>query len=89
MQAKTIYKKRGDISVRSLGKDLMLYDEKNDKVHILNETGALLWNLLDGENKLLDIKKRFMEQFPDTDEKEILADINNIIERLAHEGLCC
>lgn len=65
----------------------MLYDQKNDKVHVLNETGALIWELLDGKNSLSDIESIFTKKFPDTVKKEISKDINEVIQKLVSEGL--
>lgn len=87
MPAKTIYKKQEGISSRKLGNDLMLYDQKNDKVHVLNETGAIIWDLLDGKKDFLDIEKYFIRQFPDAKKEEISKDINEIIGKLLSEKL--
>lgn len=87
MPSETIYKKKEGISSRKLGNDLMLYDQKNDKVHVLNETGALIWELLDGKNNLLDIKNIFMKKFSGAAKEEISKDIHEIEEKLVSEGL--
>lgn len=89
MLPETIYKQKKGISSRRLGNDLMLYDQETDKVHVLNETGALIWELLDGKNSLIDIEKIFIKQFPDTKTEEISRDIKEVIEKLETEGLIC
>lgn len=89
MPPETIYRKKEGISSRRLGRDLMLYDQTRDKVHVLNETGALIWELLDGKNSLPDIEKIFIKQFPDTKPEEISRDIKDVIEKLDSEGLIC
>lgn len=87
MRGGSIYKHKENISSRKLGNDLMLYDQKNDKVHVLNETGTLIWELLDGKNNLQDIENILLNQFPDITPEEILKDIQEIIEKLVSEGL--
>lgn len=87
MQREIIYKKRGGISSRKLGSDIMLYDQENDNVHVLNETGVMVWELLDGKNKILDIENTFMKQFANTLPEELKRDINEIMEKLISEGL--
>lgn len=82
-----IYKKQENISSRKLGTDLMLYDPKADKVHILNETGVIVWELTDGKNSINNIEEAFVKQFPDSTFKTISADINEIIEKLLSEKL--
>lgn len=87
MLSQTIYKKKEGTSSRKLGNDLMLYDQKNDKVHVLNETGALIWELLDGKNSLFDIENIFTRKFPSTAQEEFTKDIHEVIEKLLSEGL--
>lgn len=88
MQRDIIYRQKEGVSTRKLGDELMLYDEASDKVHILNETGILIWGLLNGENNLLDIENSLIRQFPDAKPEEISRDISEIIEKLLSEGLC-
>lgn len=87
MLSETIYKKKEGISSRRLGSDLMLYDETLDKVHILNETGALIWELLNGENNLSKIKNLFIRRLPGNQPDEISRDIEEATEKLLSQGL--
>lgn len=87
MQSEVIYKQREGISDRKLGADIMLYDEQKDKVHILNETGALIWELINGQNDFSAIKSGIIKQFPDVQPEEITRDIDEIIQKLVSEGL--
>lgn len=87
--ADQIYKKKKGLSERRLGDEVMLYDQEADKVHILNQTGAILWNLLDGEKSLQEIEDYFLRQFPDIKKDDLSKDIKEIIERLKEEGLIC
>lgn len=82
-----IYNKKEGISGRKLGSDLMLYDQSKDKVHILNETGALVWKLVDGKNNPEQIADAFQKEFPDTKPEVISKDVSEIIEKLVSEGL--
>lgn len=87
MLPEAIYKQKEGILCRKLSNELMLYDEKTDKVHILNENGALVWELLNEENCLLEIEKTLIDKYPDTTKEEISRDINEAIEKLLSEGL--
>ena len=87
MHPKTIYQKKEGVSIRRLDKDLMLYDKASDKVHILNETGAKLWDLFDGEKTLEKIEHIFRETFPETSAETITEDIKEIALKLETEGL--
>ena len=87
MPSKTIYKQRQGISSRKLGPELMLYDQHNDKVHVLNETGSLIWGFVDGKKSLPEINNIFAEQFPDSPREQLNRDIQEIIRKLAQEKL--
>lgn len=88
MQRNIIYRQKDGVSIRRLGNELMLYDEGLDKVHILNETGTLIWGLLNGKSNLTDIANSLIRQFPDAKPEEISRDISEIIEKFLLEGLC-
>lgn len=79
--------RKPEISSRRLGAELMLYDPDADKVHVLNETGAIVWELLDGKNSIGYIEKILREKFNDTPKETISRDLAEIIERLKSEGL--
>ncbi len=83
----SIYKKKEGISARQLGDELMLYDAAQDKVHVLNETGVLIWALLDGKNTLAEIEKTMRENFPGTPPETIVKDLREITAKLKQEGL--
>ena len=87
MQTETIYKKKKGISCRELGEELMLYDEKQDKVHVLNETGFLIWELIDGKNTIESIRELFASHFGNVPPEELQKDIDEMIERLESESL--
>lgn len=83
----TIYKKKNGISARQLGGELMLYDTAQDKVHVLNETGVLVWELLDGNKALAEIEENMRQKFPDAPAETINKDLREIIAKLKQEGL--
>ncbi len=50
-------------------------------VYTLNEVGAAIWNLLDGQNSVQDVRDRIVEQFEVTpDDAE--ADVKEFLARL-------
>ena len=65
----------------------MLYDSNTDKVHILNETGIIIWELLDGKNTIPWIENELVEKFTDIPKETISKDLAEIIEKLKSEGL--
>lgn len=87
MSKETKYKKKKGISSQRLGQDLMLYDSESDKVHVLNETGAIIWELLDGKNTMGKIEKILAQRFDDASPQDISKDIEEILRKLEKEGL--
>ena len=87
MSKETIYKQRKGVSNQRLGEDLMLYDAENDKVHVLNETGALVWELMDGTNTTERIQDILKEKFKDVPAEKISNDTREVLEKLKHERL--
>lgn len=79
--------KKGNIAVRKLGEEFMLYDNEQDKIHILNATGAILWDLLDGNNSITEIKELLQKKFPEISPETISQDTDEIITTLKKEGL--
>ena len=82
-----IFIKKGNIAVRKLGEEFMLYDNEHDKIHILNATGAILWDLLDGDNSILEIKGLMQKKFPEISPETISQDTDEIITKLKVERL--
>lgn len=87
MSKETIYKQKDGVSGRRLGEDLMLYDPESDKVHVLNETAALIWNLLDGTNTIEKIEEILRQTFKDAKTRDISGDVKETLEKLKQEGL--
>lgn len=82
-----VYTKKENISEQKLGNELMLYDSASDKVHVLNQTGAYVWELFDGKRTLVAVKNCFIERFKDTPEDTIKKDLEDIIKLLIKESL--
>lgn len=87
MEKDNIYIKKKNISVRDLGNELMLYDGDTDKVHVLNETGAMIWNLINGKMPVSKIENELQNKFQDTSKETISSDLKEILKKLIDEGL--
>ncbi|MEA1967530.1 MAG: PqqD family protein [Thermodesulfobacteriota bacterium] len=57
-----------------------------DDIYSLNETGKVIWGMLDGKKKLKEIIKDLHEQY-DTQMEKIEADVINIIKELVNKKL--
>ncbi len=52
-------------------------------IYVLNETGALIWQLLDGQRSLADVKEalvRLYEVDPDTAEEDLVELVGELLE---------
>ena len=55
-------------------------------IYVLNETGARIWNLLDGQRSLADIGEILVREYS-VDSHTVLADIVEIIDQLRDLGM--
>lgn len=55
--------KRTDLRETPMGDDLMVFDERTDKVHVLNITSAFVWRCLDEAPDLEALAARLRERF--------------------------
>jgi hypothetical protein len=56
-----------------------------DNIFTLNETGAVVWNLLDGQKNLLDIMGAIIKEY-EISEAEASQDLLELIDRLVEVG---
>ena len=55
-------------------------------IYVLNETGARIWNLLDGQRSLADIGEILVQEYS-IDSDTVQADVIQIAERLRDLGM--
>ena len=79
--------RRKDIVLKKLGKEILLYDPSTDKVHTLNATASLIWNLCDGKHSLGEIKRAIYENFSIKETMEVEKDILENLKELQELGL--
>ena len=84
-----VYKKSESIVSRRIGDEYILVPIRQDvgdleSIYTLNETGALIWELIDGKLKVGEIKESLLEAFEvepevaETDLKEHLQQLEGI-----------
>ncbi|MFH1124286.1 MAG: PqqD family protein [Pseudomonadota bacterium] len=90
-----VYEKSDEVVFRKVGEEFILVPIKQsvgdlDSIYTINETGARIWELVDGKTKVKEIKQRIIEEFEvtsDEAERDLiehlrqLAGIGAIIER--------
>ena len=80
------FKRNKDVVWRTLGDDCILLHLESGIYYTLNEEGRMLWEALDGENKLAEIQATIMEQY-EVDAGTIQKDLIEIMEDLIKENL--
>ncbi len=81
-------KARGDVLLRPMGKEWVLYDPKTRQVHILNVSAALTWSALDGTTPVEAIADEVASEMREAPAVEVvLADVRAAVARFREEGL--
>jgi hypothetical protein len=80
-------KRAHHLSWRKLGEHTIILDSRvNQEVHHLNEVGAFLWELCDGEKSFDDICLQLTKEF-DTNLETAKVDVTTFIEKLKEKSL--
>ena len=74
------------VSAEVVGRDFALHDGRSGKVHFLNRTGALIWDLADGTRSVDQMLSELARAFGRTPE-DLCADVERILIELSGEGL--
>ena len=91
MKFDSIYKKADNIVTRKVMDETLLVPISGDlasmdELYTLNDTGAFIWQALDGTRTLAEIGRQ-LEQEYDVPEKVIRADLREIMDGLIDVGL--
>jgi hypothetical protein len=81
-----VYKKSTSIVSRRIGDEYILVPIRQDvgdleSIYTLNETGALIWELIDGKLKVGEIKESLLEAFevkPEEAEKDLIEHLQQL-----------
>ena len=77
---------RSEITVQEIGDDIMLYDDVNEKIHVLNHSAYAIWKLCNGQNTLEDIHAQMSAQYPEAS-TNLSIDIQSTIRELKEKEL--
>jgi len=84
-----VYNRSDSVVSRKIGDEFILVPIRQDvgdleSIYTLNETGALIWELIDGKTRVREIKERIVDEFDvepiqaEQDLKEHLAQLEGI-----------
>lgn len=77
---------RREVVTVEIDGDAVVYDEPQEKAHLLNPTGAIVWKLLDGEARLDELSADIAEVF-EVGVDVVLADVVALVRDLGQRGL--
>lgn len=91
MENDTRPKLKDGLAVRDLGPDRVIYDGVRDEVHVLNRTGRLVMELVDGEHTIEAItealRARCIEGSGEAGEHDVKGDVERFMASLLEKGL--
>lgn len=92
MDTNVVYNKNVNLVERLIGKELVLlpvHTQNHEAVYSLNETGALVWGLLDGRRDVQAITSSILDEFKlESQKKEIVSqDVMELLVDLQSVGL--
>ena len=79
-------RRAGDLSAEAVGDSYALYDATTGKVHLLNETAAIAWDLADGTRSPGQIGREVARAFSG-DPAAVARDVEELLRRMREEGL--
>ena len=79
--------KRRDLPARPAGKEILLREPEDSRVHFLNASAALVWGCCDGETTLADCAQRLRAAFRIPAGMDLEEDIHVAVADLSARGL--
>ncbi len=76
-----------DFIFQSLGPEMMVYDKQQDRVHVLNETAALILHLYQEGRRFTEIELKIRQGYSLNEERSISEDISLILNQMEGCGL--
>ena len=78
---------RPGLVTQAIGNEVMVYDGRLDKVHILNPTALAIWECCDGGHDVGQIHGELKTRFNVPENRDLLGDIHSVLERFVKEDL--
>jgi hypothetical protein len=83
----SILRRAPGILEEDLGDEVVLLAADGDAVHVLNETAAEVWRLVDGVRDAMAIAAEFARPYPDVPPEELARDVDAVLADLVAKGL--
>ena len=84
--SKTTFKLKNELPSNEIGEEFIVLDSSKKKAHELNSLGKFIWQKLESERSLDDLKLALLEEF-DTDIETVTKDVNIFLKQLEDKDL--
>lgn len=87
MNKKYVPQKAPNLICRHLDDGTVIIDPDKGDVRVLNELGSVIWDLIDGERTIENIRDEILLLYESDDEKQITDDLQFYFTSLSDRGL--
>ena len=67
-----------DVTLQRVGREAILYDRRNGRAHVINDSAARIWDLCDGRASQEEITRAFAASY-DMPESAVQDDVTRIL----------
>lgn len=75
------------VFIQDIGRETLLYSDKEKLIHVLNPTAKLIWELCDGMHTVEDMERAIRESFSLSPEHDVIGDIQRTLEVFDLKGI--
>lgn len=79
--------RKDGILSRQLGEEWILYDTRNETVHVINHMAEFVWRMCDGSHDLLAIENSIRQAYEVPENKNVRKDLEKIMQQFADLGV--
>ena len=80
MDEHTVFRKNNKFLLEHLDEEVLLFNPNSSRAMYLNQTSAVIWELIDGTRPVGEVIRLFSEAFPDN--PDIGAEIESVLEEM-------
>lgn len=80
-------RRRPDLMVERFGRETLIMHTASDRVHFLNPTAQVVWELCDGHHTAAEMAAALREQFAAPSEQDVAADVAAVLADFAAHDL--
>ena len=81
------YQRRLDVAEQQVGGERMIFDESEDRVHVLNGSAAFIWDCLKAPLTVPQVEERLRNEYSVTPDIDLSITITRTLTELQKKGL--